>query len=89
MCVSYIYCSPDVHNFFVFDLSGLDGTIASATLALAQGDYISHDMTETYQLYDVTTSITTLRAGSPGNPTGIAASFWLRQVPKEGSFTDC
>jgi hypothetical protein len=72
VCGGSIYCSNDLHNFFVFNLSSVTKTIASAKLALAQGSYISDDPSETYEMHDVTTSITTLRAGSSGNATGIA-----------------
>jgi len=61
-------------NFFVFDLSGLSGTVAHAALQIYNpGDppdlgngYNSPDPYETYSVREVTTDITTLTAGGSG-----------------------
>ncbi len=55
-------------NWFVFDLTGITDPIVAADLKLfnpASG-YYSSDATETYELFDVTTDIATLRAGGFG-----------------------
>ena len=72
-------CMSDTRNFFVFDLSGVTLPISSAKLALfVPGPlpilgFESVDPSETYELHDVTTSITTLLAGwTNGSSTGIA-----------------
>lgn len=61
------------NNFFLFDRSGVSGTITSATLRIYNpGEpaipgtpfgYTSSDPTETYALFDVSTSVADLRAG--------------------------
>ena len=62
------------NNFFVFDLSGVTQPIASAKLALyvpsalAGPGYNSPDASENYELHDVSTSISTLVAGTGGVP---------------------
>lgn len=50
-------------NFFVFDLSGLSGTVTSATIQL-----YTHDVTGNgiYTLFDVSTAVPTLVAGGTG-----------------------
>ncbi len=63
-------------NFFVFDLSSTTNTITSATLRLKMetqccgGGYFSPDPTETYTVFDVSTSIATLLA-SGNNKTAV------------------
>jgi hypothetical protein len=59
----------DVHNFFVFDLSGVTQQITAAKLALtlpSAGGYNSQDPSETFELHDVTSSISNLVAGTGG-----------------------
>lgn len=62
----------DCRNFFVFDLSSVTQTIASAKLALfvpsslSGPGYVSADLSENYELHDVSTSIATLLAGTGG-----------------------
>jgi hypothetical protein len=61
-------CENDFRDFFVFDLSSVTQSIASAKLALFNpssppiAGYISADPSETYELHDVTTATATLRA---------------------------
>ena len=59
---------PIFRNWFVFDLSGVTDPIVSATLRLFNPvrGFISADPTETYTLYDVTTSIASLTTGGAG-----------------------
>ena len=60
----------EARSFFVFDLSGVTGTITAATLRLATNPsfsaYISPDPSETFALFDVATPIATLTGGSGG-----------------------
>ena len=58
----------DDHNYFVFDLSGVSGTVVSATLRLENpsGGYGSPDPAETYTIFDVTTPVATLSASGSG-----------------------
>lgn len=55
-------------NFFVFNLASLSGTVTSATLNLAQpsNGYSSGAASEVYELFDVSTAISTLTAGTGG-----------------------
>lgn len=66
-----------VNNFFVFDLTGVSGTITSAQLKLYNPDtepnnpnsgpgYTSPDPTETYMVFDVSTPISNLIANGSG-----------------------
>ncbi len=58
----------EFRNWFVFDLAAVNRSITSAELRLfnpANG-FVSPDPTETYAVFDVTTSISTLRAGGSG-----------------------
>ncbi len=59
-------------NFFVFDLSGVTGTVTGATIRISFPDlgYFSNDPSETFSLYDVSTPITSLVASNAG-ATGI------------------
>lgn len=78
-------------SFFVFDLSGVSGTIQSATLRLFNPDlsmfqhgYVSPSPTETLNLYDVTTaaaSITGATAGVAGfSDLGSGTLYGTRSV---------
>jgi len=60
--------SVQYHNFFVFDLSSVSGTIISAELRLRNpaGGFSSTDATETYEIFDVSTSTATLTGGGAG-----------------------
>ena len=60
--------SVQYHNFFVFDLSSVSGTITSAELRLLNppGGFASSDATETYEVFDVSTSSGTLTGGGAG-----------------------
>lgn len=60
--------SLEYRNFFVFDLSGVSGTVTSASLQLFNPStgYVSPDANEMYTLYDVSTSITALTTGGSG-----------------------
>ena len=68
-------------NFFVFDLSGVSGTVTAATLRLFNRDYVSPDATEIYTLYDVSTPIGDLTGGTGGSAaysdlgTGVSYGF--------------
>jgi hypothetical protein len=55
-------------NFFVFDLSGVTGTIVSAQLRLysPRNSYSSIDPFEIYKVWNVTTAISTLTASNSG-----------------------
>lgn len=61
-----------VHNFFVFDLTGISMNIGSATLTIENpsNGYYSGDAFEIWTLYDVSTDITSLTASGNGH-TGI------------------
>jgi len=55
-------------NFFVFDLSGVSGLIVSAQLALVNPStgFASPTGAETYGVFDVTTALASLTAGTAG-----------------------
>jgi hypothetical protein len=60
--------SGELRNFFVFDLTGVTGTITAATLRAqnpATG-YSSPDANETWSIFDASTSPATLAAGTGG-----------------------
>ena len=60
---------PESRNFFVFDLSGVVGQITGAELRLfnpAAGFSSTAGPTETYTVFNVSTPISTLRAGGTG-----------------------
>ena len=63
-------------NYFVFDLSGVTGTVTGATIHISFPDfgYFSLDPSETFSLYDVSTPITSLVASNSG-ATGIFADL--------------
>lgn len=52
----------ELRNFFTFDLSSVDGVVVSASLRLFTADYFG-DASELYEVYDVSTSISTLTLG--------------------------
>jgi hypothetical protein len=61
------------HSFFVFDLSGVSGTINSAALRLfnpqvspALPGYVSPDPTETLDIYDVSSSVASITGNTAG-----------------------
>ncbi|MCH7751227.1 MAG: DVUA0089 family protein [Planctomycetes bacterium] len=66
--VGLIGPTREFHNFFVFDLSSVSGTVVSAELGLFNQliSYVSVDPNETYSVFDVSTPISTLRAGGFG-----------------------
>ena len=70
-------CEDDFRNFFVFDLAGITQPIASGKLALFNpgptptAGYMSNDPSETFELHDITTAISTLRATNNG-----AVAIW-------------
>jgi hypothetical protein len=76
----------DHRSFFVFDLSGVTGTISTATLRFnPPSGYNSPDPTETLSFFDVTTSSATLLATGVGqvviyNDLGTGVSYGLRSV---------
>jgi hypothetical protein len=81
-------CEPADHrNFFVFDLAGVSRSIASAELRVLtpSGGFASNAGSETYQLFDISTSVATLRAGGAGktaiyNDLGSGVSYASRVV---------
>ncbi len=56
----------ELRNFFVYDLSGIEGTIVDAKLGYEFSSLISPEGFEDYELYDVTTPINQLVSGSAG-----------------------
>jgi autotransporter-associated beta strand protein len=62
------------HNFFVFNLPGLSGQLVDAQLLVNSYTDASPSGFETYQLYDVTNSITVLTNNASG-ATGIYADL--------------
>jgi hypothetical protein len=52
--------SAQFRSFFVFDLSSLSGTATSATLRLEHEQYFGPDATETFDVFDVSTSAAAL-----------------------------
>ncbi len=81
---------PDIYyseyrSFFVFDMSAVSELIVAATLRIDAGIYVSSDVTETYVLFDVSTSVPTLRAGGIGlpqifNDLGTGVSYGLTDI---------
>jgi len=57
---------PEARNFFVFDLSGIQDEIDSASLRLYNPGYYSTQPSETLGLWDFTSSVAALRDGSGG-----------------------
>ena len=56
----------EMRNFFLFDLSGVTGTIVGASLEISAGTYVSSDASETFSLFDVTTPLASLVDGTGG-----------------------
>jgi hypothetical protein len=54
-------------NYFIFDLSSVGLTVTSATLEVTSGSYVSGDPTETYEIHDVTISLTSITNGTAGS----------------------
>ncbi len=89
-----IYEEPtagEYRNWFVFDLSGISDTILSATLRLENTSYDSPDSTETYTLFDITTSLSSLTGGSGGvsafNDLGGGTSYGFQTVSSADDFS--
>ena len=63
-----------VHNsFFVFDLSSLSGTVTGGNLELELENYFGPDASESFTVFDVSTSAPALGSSySTGSPTGLA-----------------
>lgn len=63
-------CSEVVtfRNFFVFDLSNIDGEILTASLVIENpvGGYVSNDQSETWTIFEVTTPVSALITGGSG-----------------------
>lgn len=76
------------HDFFVFNLGDVTATITSAQLSIgnsANNGYISPNPTETYNVWDVSTAITTLIANQTGrvdifNDLGSGTQYASRTV---------
>jgi hypothetical protein len=58
----------EIRQYLVFDRSAVQGTITAATLRLGSSgsSYLSPNAQETWQLFDVTTPVATLVAGTGG-----------------------
>jgi hypothetical protein len=77
--------NAEIRNFFTFDLSTVSGTITTATLRLSSVGtsgslgYTGSDLTETYTVFDVSTSPTRLVNGTGGvaafNDLGTGTAF--------------
>jgi hypothetical protein len=84
-------CTDDNRNFFVFDLSGVSQPIASAKLALQASNVFTADPSETYELHDVTTLITSLRNRTGGvaawTDLGSGVVFGSRSMTEADIFT--
>jgi hypothetical protein len=75
------------NDYFVFNLSGVTQTITGAQLRLSEASngYNSPDPTETYSLFDVSTSIAALEATGSGqtaifNDLGTGTTFGSRDI---------
>jgi len=81
-------------NWFVFDLSVIDQPIISAELHLWNFVYVSSDPTETYTLFDVSTSPSVLMNGTGGIPafndlgSGSIYGSYLASSADDDSFID-
>jgi len=81
------------HNsYFIFDLSGVTGTVIAAELQLEVDDYTSPDPTETVSFWDVSTPAVTLEATGTGQTqiyndlmSGHAYGSWPFQPSDEGT----
>ena len=82
------------NNYFLFDLSGVSGTITSATLRLYNPDtsgspsvpygYTSADPSESFALFDVSTTF--YSAYTPGTP--LVAGYGIGSVVGQAIFSD-
>jgi hypothetical protein len=74
-------------SFFIFDLTGLTGTVTAAELLLwcPSNCYGSDESTETFELWDFTGSITDLAAGGTAHAPALYAD--LGTGTSYGSFT--
>lgn len=61
---TYSGVTEEYHNFFVFDLTHVGGDLTSATLRLKT--LLTSSGSETYELYNVSTPISSLLAGGSG-----------------------
>jgi hypothetical protein len=81
-CVPCSLAASEIRNFFVFDLSGVSGPISSATLRLSTRGFSSADATEIYTVFDVSTLLASLAAGTGGvaafNDLGSGVSYGSR-----------
>lgn len=80
-------------NFFVFDLSAVDGEIVGARLDVTRGREVNTEATETVELFDVSTTAATLAAR--GNPSasvyadlGSGTSYGIFDIATGGSPTE-
>jgi hypothetical protein len=82
ICVPCSAAAVVFRNFFIFDLSGVSGPVTSATLRLSTRNFLSGDLTETYTLFDVSTPLASLAAGTGGvaafNDLGGGVSYGSR-----------
>lgn len=67
----YVPGNDELRDYFVFDLSAVSGTVTSAFLRLTTAPptfirYGSNDPSETYTLFDVSTTLPTLTGGTGG-----------------------
>jgi hypothetical protein len=62
----YTFALHEYRNFFVFDLSAFNGHVATATLRLTNPHALSFDSSETFALFDVSTSVAALTGGTGG-----------------------
>jgi hypothetical protein len=84
----------EYRNFFVFDLSSIDGEILSMQLEVfnPRFGYFSNDPSETYGLFDVSTDPQDLIAGIGGIPafvdmgTGVSYGTHVATLVDEGTF---
>jgi hypothetical protein len=88
---SYPYPQGIVENdFFTFDLTGIQGTIQSATLTMTTGNIGSPNPAETIDFWDVQTPASVLNAkGGPSasivNDLGSGKNYGSFQVPMTGA----
>jgi len=93
--------ATDYHDFFTFDLTGITGTITSATLHLFEpagnnpltgsGGFLSTQASETFQVFIYTGNITALSAGAAtynGLVSGTLAGSVSVSKANDGTFVD-
>jgi hypothetical protein len=92
----------DYHDFFTFDLTGVTGTITSATLHLfelsgtgfASGGFVTTQASETFQAFIYTGNVSTLSVGGsvPGTYNGLVSGTLAGSVSisaaNGGTFVD-